>query len=239
MSRCTDAIRESWCTETSADGVWSPADRTPGQGAAAALVVQDYVGGELVRVVNDGESHYVNRLPDGTEIDLTCDQSDVEGPGEQEVCDRASVLSDPETVARYELLQGRVLWRLAQPGCAIGGSPAGPAMVRDPNFAWADPYGAAPHLARQSSLMDWRSPRHRKLRIAGVVAVIAMFAMPVVLPAAESDPGILSLASRWFDVDGSVAVPKALRPVRMDASTPVRHGGAPARVSACPAKERQ
>lgn len=163
VSVLTDAIRESWSAETSTDGVRSTADRTLSQSAAAALVVQDYVGGELVRV------------------DLIRDQSDIEGPGEQEVCDRVSVLSDPETVARYELLQGRVQWRLAQPGSAIGGSPAGPAMVRDPNFAWADPYGAAPHLARQSSLMDWSSPRHRKLRLVGVVAVIAMFAMPVVL----------------------------------------------------------
>ena len=45
-----------------------------GQCAVTALVVQDFLGGELIRAFVCGESHYWNRLPDGSELDLTADQ---------------------------------------------------------------------------------------------------------------------------------------------------------------------
>ena len=57
---------------TSADPEgWSPHNRPWGQCAVTALVVQDRFGGELLRARVDGVSHYWNRLPDGSELDLT------------------------------------------------------------------------------------------------------------------------------------------------------------------------
>jgi len=79
-----------------------------------ALVVQDILGGDLILAevhisgVKDG-NHYWNRLPGGTEVDLTRDQF---VPGE--------VIVNPQVVHRqadaprrfreqYELLRNRVL----------------------------------------------------------------------------------------------------------------------------------
>src|SRR5215210_6974597 len=94
------------------------AGRTAGRYANAsddaALVVQDILGGDLILAevhingVKDG-NHYWNRLPGGTEVDLTRDQF---VPGE--------VIVNPQVVHRqadaprrfreqYELLRNRVL----------------------------------------------------------------------------------------------------------------------------------
>lgn len=83
-----------------------------------ALVVQDLLGGDLilgeVRVdeVRTGY-HWWNRLPDGTEVDLTADQF---FPGEV-VVDGRVVHRPPDAPRRcreqYELLRGRVLAALA------------------------------------------------------------------------------------------------------------------------------
>lgn len=61
-------------------------------------------GGDLLRVVNAGESHYFNRLPGGIEVDLTRDQFDSWEPTEAEVRSREYVLSHPDTARRYALL---------------------------------------------------------------------------------------------------------------------------------------
>jgi hypothetical protein len=75
-----------------------------------ALVVQDFLGGELLRGLVCGESHYWNRLPDGTELDLTSEQFDtyrLDGP--PEVRGRSYALSFSDTNRRYQLLRRRVL----------------------------------------------------------------------------------------------------------------------------------
>jgi hypothetical protein len=82
-SEVEEAIRASWSRRT-CDPVdlpdWSPANRARGQCGVTALVVQDLLGGELLvaEVENaDGSRqgiHYWNRLPSGTEIDLTREQ---------------------------------------------------------------------------------------------------------------------------------------------------------------------
>jgi hypothetical protein len=58
---------------------WQPDNPSRGQCGVTALVVQDLVGGDLILgevFVGDAKvgHHYWNRLPDGTEIDLTGDQ---------------------------------------------------------------------------------------------------------------------------------------------------------------------
>jgi hypothetical protein len=74
------------------------------------LVVQDALGGSLLRTRVDGRSHYFNRLADGSVVDLTIEQF---GPGSvaepSEARERAYVLSFPDTEHRYQLLRDRVL----------------------------------------------------------------------------------------------------------------------------------
>ena len=77
------AIRSSWSEET-CDPValdeWSTENPSRGQCAVTSLVVQDFLGGELLlaEVLNaDGSRqglHYWNRLASGVEVDLTREQ---------------------------------------------------------------------------------------------------------------------------------------------------------------------
>src|SRR5205809_837581 len=98
-----------WCRETSSDpGAWTRENLTWGQCAVTALIVQDYLGGDLLRAPVGGSMHYWNLLPNGVELDLTRGQF---GPnaviGESEIREREYVLSFPATVERYELLEKR------------------------------------------------------------------------------------------------------------------------------------
>lgn len=105
------SLKRAWSAETSAVDEW-PADRpSTGQCAPTALIVQDRLGGKLLRAVNEGISHYWNQLPSGGEVDLTRDQFDEWEPDEIIERDREYVLSFPDTVDRYELLRERMIAR--------------------------------------------------------------------------------------------------------------------------------
>ena len=106
------ALERSW-DENTAFGEWSHDCVSMNQCAVTALVVQDYFGGELLRCeMTNGDSHYWNKLPDGSEADLTSEQFKYIEPQPLKetviVRDRGYVLSFPETVKRYELLYERV-----------------------------------------------------------------------------------------------------------------------------------
>jgi len=102
-----DAIRRSWSGDTSAEATWVADRPSEGQCAVTALVVQDYLGGDLVRAIVEGVSHYWNRLPDGTTVDLTRDQFTSFQPVDIELRAREYVMSFPETARRYRTLAGR------------------------------------------------------------------------------------------------------------------------------------
>jgi hypothetical protein len=71
-----------------------------------ALIVQDELGGRLLRASTPGGSHYWNLLEDGTELDLTREQFGGSfEPGKIEVRDRQYVLSFAATRRRYEILR--------------------------------------------------------------------------------------------------------------------------------------
>lgn len=118
------AIREAWCRETSSTpGEWTEDNPALGQCAVTALVVQDLLGGKLLRCEVDGESHYFNVLEDGEGIDLTFEQflgsaaPGDEGPSlitASEERDREYVLSHPSTRVRYEMLRTLVARKLAR-----------------------------------------------------------------------------------------------------------------------------
>lgn len=93
---------------------WSPERPSRDQCGMTALVVQDVLGGDLVlaEVHVDGAQighHYWNRLPDGTDVDLTADQF----RPEETVVGGTVVIRPPDAPRyhreQYELLRDRVL----------------------------------------------------------------------------------------------------------------------------------
>lgn len=111
IDKLKEAFKACWGADT-AKGEWLATVPSLNQCAVTALVVQDYLGGDLLRCkLNDGDSHYWNLLPDATEIDFTEDQflyTHQQDIGEIIVRDRYYVLSFPDTKARYEILRERV-----------------------------------------------------------------------------------------------------------------------------------
>lgn len=106
------ALEHSWTQETSADpSRWSKKNPAWGQCAITAVIVQDYLGGEIVRahVPEAGMTHYWNILPDSTIADLAKSQfpEDIDFV-DPEVRDRQYVLSFAPTVLRYETLKKSV-----------------------------------------------------------------------------------------------------------------------------------
>ena len=116
LEQLTRAVRDAWSVETCDDhdvAMWSPANPSRGQCTSTAWVVHDLLGGELLEAEvlrPDGSRqgfHYWNRLPDGTEVDLTREQF---GPGE-EVGPGVVVARTPLPLpggAQYERLRDRV-----------------------------------------------------------------------------------------------------------------------------------
>jgi hypothetical protein len=118
LSELEAAIRASWSRETSEEpDAWSEENPAWGNCAVTALVVRDYLGGDLViaGVVRDGtrvDRHAWNVLPSGLAVDLTRDQF---RNGER--CEAPTPLTEtavPGTQERYELLAGRVRERLGR-----------------------------------------------------------------------------------------------------------------------------
>ncbi len=76
-------VRAAWaldtCDPVDADD-WSVTNPSRGQCGSTALIIHDLLGGELLIaevIRSDGSRqgvHYWNLLPDGTELDLTCEQ---------------------------------------------------------------------------------------------------------------------------------------------------------------------
>lgn len=109
-------LRKAASKDTSADPEgWTPENPLWGHCAVAALLAQDYFGGQLVRGALDEHvkythlrSHFWNSLPEG-EVDFTAEQypdllcSDLQ----KEPRERERVLSHPDTQRRYTLLKSR------------------------------------------------------------------------------------------------------------------------------------
>jgi hypothetical protein len=110
LASLRERLHGAWTRETSVQpDDWTARTPSVGQCAVTALVVQDLLGGDLLRAVVDGGSHYWNRLPNGEELDLTRDQfssfpDDIKG----EVRSREYVLSNENTRDRYLTLKERV-----------------------------------------------------------------------------------------------------------------------------------
>lgn len=116
------AIRESWSLDTCASNVrprWHAGNPARGQCGVTALVINDLLGGHLVRgeVHVNGqrtEFHWWNRFGENTDIDLTREQFTAE-----EVVTSGTVIPrQPQLkhhAEEYALLRGRVVRRLSAP----------------------------------------------------------------------------------------------------------------------------
>lgn len=131
MRQMLEAIKRSWCPETRAPGDYSPdvlddPGGPAGQCAVTALLVQDLLGGDIVRglltrpsdLVGDGASaeflnktgsHYWNRIPDMGDVDLTLSQFPPWCriyPGAEYPSDDGTYAEAPAVVPRSRLLEG-------------------------------------------------------------------------------------------------------------------------------------
>ncbi|MEM3827441.1 MAG: hypothetical protein QXR58_02465 [Candidatus Micrarchaeaceae archaeon] len=114
LSYLYDAVSKSWSAETSADpSKWTPKNPAWGQCAVTAAVVNDYLGGEILRIevknVEGVSSHYYNKLENGRVVDFTKQQFDDSAVFENEqLRTKDYILSYPNTKLRYDLLSKRV-----------------------------------------------------------------------------------------------------------------------------------
>lgn len=123
-----EALRASWAADTcSPDDLarvgWQPANPAWGHCDITALVVNDIFGGDLMvgEVWSAGEHHgfhWWNRLPSGSEIDLTREQFQL-----GQTVTEPRVVKRPQRLLRrneeYQLLRERLSTRLGQlPGPA-------------------------------------------------------------------------------------------------------------------------
>ena len=118
LGELEEAIRASWCAETSDDpALWTTGNPAYQQCDVTARVVQDYLGGEILisGVALDGrrvDRHVWNRLPSGLTVDLTREQF---RQGERlEAPEVLGPFATENHQERYELLAERVRAKLAR-----------------------------------------------------------------------------------------------------------------------------
>jgi hypothetical protein len=100
-----DALRHSWSVETG--GKWLPSSPARGQCSVTALVVQDALGGDILKTDVDGAWHFYNRVH-GRRWDFTMSQFETPIGYDDLPSDRDEALSDTSW-GEYLLLHSRVL----------------------------------------------------------------------------------------------------------------------------------
>lgn len=120
LQELSAALQASWSADTSYDPTeWSVEHKARGHCVVSSLIVQDYLGGELIRYeINEGnlhETHYMNQLPDGTVVDTTASQYTSPVNMRRKPIDtgkfvsvRDKRLADESTASRYAILKCRV-----------------------------------------------------------------------------------------------------------------------------------
>lgn len=113
-----EKLRVSWSAETAFEAsAWTPDNPARGQCAVSSLLVQDLLGGEIVRFAVEyhgaHEKHFANSVNGGL-IDTTMSQYGGEGNFTLSASDlkeysslREKLLADKDTARRYGLLKER------------------------------------------------------------------------------------------------------------------------------------
>ena len=97
-------LRGAWSTETSSQ--WRPDNPAAGQCSVTSLVIQDELGGKILKTDVNGAWHFYNRI-DGRRVDFTMSQFDSPIGYDDLPSNRQEALNDT-SVAQYELLRARV-----------------------------------------------------------------------------------------------------------------------------------
>jgi hypothetical protein len=122
MKKLESIIKQSFDIDTCYPGErkdWTKQNPTIGQCAITALVVQDYLGGEIAYDQNN--IHFWNRI-DGKDIDFTREQFDTNIIIQMtRIRTRQDILEGPraeaaETLTRYNLLSSRIKFFLTRDG---------------------------------------------------------------------------------------------------------------------------
>jgi hypothetical protein len=120
IERLKSAIEEAWYEETAyKPSLSAKSSNSRGQCVPTALVVQDYLGGDIQKLTtvfnNKEETHYRNILVDGSIIDLTISQYPHNHPLEVAKTNfsnynsiREKLLANQDTLHRYNILKLRV-----------------------------------------------------------------------------------------------------------------------------------
>jgi len=105
-------LREVWSKDTSfCPSEWSTANPALGQCTVTALIVQEIMGGELMRCEIDGGGHYFNHV-DGHTIDLTASQFQRRIKRDNaEIGEREYLLGNKDVLGRYLCLKDRLTLR--------------------------------------------------------------------------------------------------------------------------------
>lgn len=108
LNKIYEILKESWSKETcvqSCQSKWSSDNPSLGECAITALIVNDLIGGKIMRCMCNGESHYYNTIDDEV-VDLTVEQFEGITPdyknGEERT--REYLLSNEDTKKRYKQL---------------------------------------------------------------------------------------------------------------------------------------
>ncbi|WFU18243.1 hypothetical protein [Bradyrhizobium sp. CB3481] len=99
-----DRLREAWSAETG--GKWRPDNPAAGQCSVTALVVQDKLGGDILKTDVAGAWHFYNQI-DGRRIDFTMRQFDSPIGYDDLPSNRQEALADT-SMTQYELLRRRI-----------------------------------------------------------------------------------------------------------------------------------
>lgn len=104
-----EVIKDSWSNETTYPGSnWTKENPALGQCAITALVINDFMGGKIMRCIVENGSHYYN-LIEGKIFDLTASQFNVKI--DYSTCEertREYLLSNKNTKERYLLLLNNI-----------------------------------------------------------------------------------------------------------------------------------
>lgn len=105
-------LSSSWKEETCSPGLrseWNEENPSLGQCAITALIVNDILGGKIMRCMSSSGSHYYNLIDDEL-IDLTVEQFKGEIPDyvNSEERTREYLLSNEDTKNRYRILLGEL-----------------------------------------------------------------------------------------------------------------------------------